>query len=584
MRRPSRSGLSLVFALGAIIPLTAQNLESIGRERPFSFAGGLSFNQIFYSTSGARSGRDPYSYLASGNLNVSLYGWSVPLSFSVSNHSSSYSQPFNQYSVHPTYKWVTAHAGYISMSLSPYTVNNHVFLGTALDLAPDGNWKLSALYGRFLKAVEIDTAQGEFAVPSFQRMGYALKGTLGNGRNFIDLIMFRAGDEDHSIQLGADSLGITPQQNLVLSIGGGKTIFKKFLLKAEVATSAITRNSRAPKTKPEHVLAKCGALFDSRLSSSYYNALKASFNYQQNTSIIGVGYERVDPGYRTLGAYYFNNDLENITLNASTSILHGELNVATSTGFQRDNLGNTKMSTMRRMVASVNTTYTPSQRFNVSSAYSSFQTYTNIRPAFQTLNQFTPYDNLDTLNFTQISRNASVSLMYTLQEGKSRKQNVNVHFTWQDAADRQGPVEQNSGTCFYNMSAGYAVTLVPENMQVAVTFNTSINQGHAVRSRMLGPNLSISSAYLDRKLRTTFSSSCNKAYSNGRKLSTVINNRVTGVFSVQNKHHVNMTAALATRSRAVEGRKSWFTELTAAVGYAYSLDAGGRRSKKIPTP
>ena len=74
MRRPSRSGLSLVFALCANIPLTAQNLELIGREKPLSVAGGISINQTFYASNGIASRREPYTCLASGNINVSLYG------------------------------------------------------------------------------------------------------------------------------------------------------------------------------------------------------------------------------------------------------------------------------------------------------------------------------------------------------------------------------------------------------------------------------------------------------------------------------------------------------------------------------
>src|SRR5688572_7813392 len=100
MRRPSRTGLSCLFVLCANATVIAQNLESIGKEKPFGFSAGLSLNQIFYASSSEVSRRDPYSYFASGNANVSLYGWTVPLSFTVSNHKTTFSQPFNQYSLH----------------------------------------------------------------------------------------------------------------------------------------------------------------------------------------------------------------------------------------------------------------------------------------------------------------------------------------------------------------------------------------------------------------------------------------------------------------------------------------------------
>src|SRR5262249_45623444 len=159
-------------------------------------------------------------YFLSGNINFNLYGWSVPLNFSYSNQNVSFQQPFNQYSIHPTYKWVTGHFGYTSMSFSPYTVNGHIFLGGGIDLAPEGKWKLSALYERFQKAVKHDTTNNN-SIPAYKRMGYGIKASYGDGGNFADLIIFHAGDEINSIGRIPDSLNILPQENLVISLAAG---------------------------------------------------------------------------------------------------------------------------------------------------------------------------------------------------------------------------------------------------------------------------------------------------------------------------------------------------------------------------
>lgn len=179
--------LSLYVILS--LPSTAQSLESVGKEKPVSVTGGVSLNQIFYGVRGIESRRDPYTYYASGNVNFSLYGWNVPLSFSYSNQNVSFQQPFNQYSLHPTYKSVTAHVGYTSMSFSPYTVSGHIFLGAGVDVAPEGKWRFSGLYGRFLKAVEPDTTN-ENHIPAFKRMGYGFKASYGEGGNSVDVIVW----------------------------------------------------------------------------------------------------------------------------------------------------------------------------------------------------------------------------------------------------------------------------------------------------------------------------------------------------------------------------------------------------------
>jgi hypothetical protein len=75
------------------LPLYAQNLESIGKKNPLAITGSASLNQILYAANAAQSRREPYSYFATGNVNFSLYGWSVPLSFSISNQSRNFQQP-----------------------------------------------------------------------------------------------------------------------------------------------------------------------------------------------------------------------------------------------------------------------------------------------------------------------------------------------------------------------------------------------------------------------------------------------------------------------------------------------------------
>jgi hypothetical protein len=211
-KRPIRSAsLIWLIVVFASFQASAQNLESIGKEKPLSVTGGISASQIFYKAYGIESRRDPYSYYLSGNVNFSLYGWNIPLSFSFSNQNLGYTQPFNRYSIHPTYKWITGHTGYTSMSFSPYTVNGHIFLGGGIDLAPEGKWKLSALYGRFLKAVELDTTIAN-SRPAYKRMGYGVKASYGDGGNFADLIVFHAQDEVNSINYIPDSLNVLPEE------------------------------------------------------------------------------------------------------------------------------------------------------------------------------------------------------------------------------------------------------------------------------------------------------------------------------------------------------------------------------------
>lgn len=561
--------LGMAFTIGSV-NLIAQNLDAIGKQKPFGVSGGVSLNQLFYAVGGIESRRLPYTYVASGNLNLSLYGWSVPFSFSVSNQNTTFQQPFNQYSLHPTYKSVTAHVGYSSVAYSPYTVNGHNFLGAAVDVAPEGRWSFSGLYGRFLKAVELDTTQGSNVAPAFKRMGYGFKTSYTDGKNTGEIALFYAKDDVNSIRPLPDSLHILPQENLVLSIGGGITIAENILLRTELAGSTLTQDTRAEREE-EGSGSLPSFLYPHRVSTVFYGAHKTSLTYQQPTYTIGMAYERIAPQYRTLGAYFFNNDLENITLNASASLEEGKVNVAVSGGAQQDNLDNSKVSTLRRIVGSINVNYTPSQKLNISTSYSSFQSFTNIRSQFVDINQLTPYDNLDTLNFTQLSQNATLAAQYMLGNSTNRKQNLGLHVSYQDAADEQGGVPQNSGTQFYNANMMYSFFLVPENLTISASLNATLNEGAGLNSKTYGPILSLAKMFFDKKLRTSLSTSYNNTFTNGRRMNVIMSNRLSGAFSIKKKHNLNVTLAVVNRKNQVEEGNSSFIEFTGNLGYSYSF-------------
>lgn len=267
----------------------AQDLESIGQEKPLRISGGVSASQIFYAASGAEARRDPYSYFLSGNLNFDLYGWSVPLSFSFSNQNLSYQQPFNQYGLHPTYKWITGHLGYASMNFSPYTLSGHLFKGVGVELSPEGEFSFSAMYGRLQKAVEADSSPENVSAqqPAFKRMGYGFKINYKNSGDYVDLILFRAKDEVNSLAYIPAREAIMPAENLVMSIGAGKMFFDRLLLSAELAGSAFSRDVRSAESPGQSPYSWMSFLYTPRSSSSYYKAFKSGLSYRGGFYTVG---------------------------------------------------------------------------------------------------------------------------------------------------------------------------------------------------------------------------------------------------------------------------------------------------------
>ena len=122
------------FLLFFCITINAQQLDKIGKKGGIQTTGGLSFSNQFYHVNGESNvSTPPYYYMLSGNVNVDVYGWSLPFSISYSNRKFVTGQPSNVVGVSPTYKNLTLHAGVRSLTFSPYTLAGHTFTGGGIE-------------------------------------------------------------------------------------------------------------------------------------------------------------------------------------------------------------------------------------------------------------------------------------------------------------------------------------------------------------------------------------------------------------------------------------------------------------------
>ena len=123
--------LLLCLPLNLAIAQTV-DLETLGKGKAFKVNGSFSSNGVFYA-SDQEVGREPFTYFLQGNLNIGMYQFSMPISYSYSNQGEqlNYNLPINlnRLSLHPKYKWVQGHVGNVAMTFSPYTLNAHQFTG-----------------------------------------------------------------------------------------------------------------------------------------------------------------------------------------------------------------------------------------------------------------------------------------------------------------------------------------------------------------------------------------------------------------------------------------------------------------------
>jgi len=555
----------------------------LGKKDMLKVSGGLNYSSILYHADGIVNRRQPYTWFVNGNITASLLDISLPFTFNYSNNKINYTQPYNIQSFNPSYKWIKGYAGITSMNFSSYTMAGHIFSGVGLELTPS-NFKFGALYGRFKRATPFDFENNSDANMTYKRIGYgAYAGYEKNGHG-IKLIYFSAKDDPNSLAFIPINTLITPMENTVVSINGKTKFLKAFTIEAEYALSGLTRNVLSPKDMNAPPANKLPALFQPNATSQFFTAFKSSIGYRYKIVGINFNYERIDPEYRTLGAYYFNNDMENFTLAPSLSLLKGKLNLTANTGLQRNNLNKEKLNTTNRWVGSFALSYAPSAKWQLMGSYSNFSSYTKQRP------QTDPFfrNTLDTLNFYQLSQNSMLSASYNFGKSKT-KQNIVITANYMITGQDQGAINDPGmfGTTSHiklpsriiNGNASHNILL--QEPKLTITSGLNMNKSKLLNYDILfiGPSLNLNRSFYNNTLKLGLGTTYNQVITNTVKTNDVLNHRLNATYTPKINDpklgKLNFTASLIYMQKLKQNTIGItftdFAEFTGNLGLSYNF-------------
>ena len=377
--RRSRRAVSLLLAAGLVVGLlgtneaVAQDVEEVVKSPLFTLNGGVNASSGFYSSSGIDNRQSPFTWTISGSLTPTIKTFSFPLTFVISEQERSFRQPFNIVGLSPKYKWATLHLGYRSMSFSRYTLGGKQFFGAGLELSP-GPLRFGAMYGRFQRAVEQDSTE-DFNLPSYAQFGHALQLGFESGTANAMISWVRAKDDTTSLEQQIENPEFTPQENNAFGLELGFTILPEHLsFDAEGGVSIYTRDLQSPTLDLSET--EIPGLFNDiqnlKLSTTLTLAARAGLNVTFPSWGVRLGYERIEPEYTSLGAYYFNTDLENWTIAPNANL--GDVRLSGSLGLGRDNLLGQKIAQTNRVIGSFNADWQPSQTFGINASYSNYST------------------------------------------------------------------------------------------------------------------------------------------------------------------------------------------------------------------
>ncbi len=331
----------IFFLLQTSTILHAQNLEHIGKQKPFTFSGNIGGGLNFYNSNESSYTRDPFTWNLYGNFTPTIYSVSLPFSFIINQYSKSYSTPFAQFGISPTYKWIKLDLGYRTMSMSPFTFDGQSFKGVGIELTPK-RFRFAAFYGSLNKAISEDTTSGHLAMPQYGRKGYGARIGVGNEANHFDLIYFHAKDDSSSIKLINQTETLTPQENTVIGASSKFTFIKKIIWSTNVAVSALTQDVSAQKVNKDTLTNTIDKLFYKLIN--YKNGTITSWAGQSTLTFLlknfntTFGYRRVEADFKSLGVPYMLNDIEALQWNGGLTVAKGKVNINANVNEQHNDI------------------------------------------------------------------------------------------------------------------------------------------------------------------------------------------------------------------------------------------------------
>ena len=556
----ARTYLLVLFTLFSL-PILAQqvDLENIDtqlkeklKKKPFSISGSASVSGVYNQASDSPTD-EPFLYFFNGNITLGFYDWTMPINYRYTNQGDAldYQIPFkfNRLSLHPKYKWILAHIGDVSMSFSPYTFNGLQFTGGGLELTPE-KYPLRASFmgGRLAKATEYDGRPQ--TIPTYERWSYGTKLSYKKEDLEIGGILFFANDKANSLSVPIpDEKKIYPLSNQVYSG------FAKY--------------------KPLHFIEVFGEYALSLLGNTQsqkqdFTAYNAGINFIFTKASVGVRYEKVDPDYKTLGAYYFVNDMENITLNSSLNLFKGNVSIATSIGRQHDNLNQQKPKQSNQWVGSANVNAKVTPKLSLSGSYSNFTMFTNklINP-FDRINNPQLYEHpQDSINYRQVSQNTNANIAYAINE----KQNITLSYSFNDVVNKQNDIVRRGGISrFHNAGAAYMVQFPESKLSLSPSFNYSYSIVAREKTEVMGPSLTVGKAFFEDKLNTTLLGNYSVSQSVTSKGSTA-NAQLNVNFLPWKNHQFTLSALQSFRNAENDTQNTSAQSTNVSVGYTYHFE------------
>lgn len=560
------ASLFFVFAPG----LYAQ--ETIGETdiEPYSYSGSIGLQSHAYTTTREVNRKQPLGALLTANIDFSILGFESGADIRYSTDNNRFRQSLNRFNFYGSWRWVTLSAGDVNPGYGNYALGGSTIRGGELNLSP-GLVFVDLAFGRVNRAV-YDFSAGRARRPTFERWLYAFQAGIGKPeKNHFSLSAFYSEDEINSVpdttnitnyrpgllSPPAENLGVTPKFQLSL-------LEEAFKVGAETTVSAYTRDQRSPKLSAgeSDIPSFLTDLFAPRSSTRLSYAGLAHTDFTFDVFQMRAQYERIMPGYESLGMRQLRDDQHTIKITPAFQFFDQKWILDGSFSLSEDNLLGNRISTQTRQNINLNTMVQLSDRVNLGGGYTRFHSYTTsnnsesegehrqLSQVFQFFPSFSIINGSTTHNFSLTGIYQDMLVEYPVQGGDKATNTSNTK-----TGGASYSLAMPSGLSI-NSSANVVLGEAPEN--TFTTISGSAGAGYALLDRKLNLNLTVNVS--QNQFERTFG---------GQNLTTSnlqVNGNFVASYSITSSNNLQLNIR-SQNNTVMEGDGQAFSELEARLRF-----------------
>lgn len=482
--------------------------ESVGISNELSVGGSVGMVGELYGTSLATRRRPASSGRLFARAQASGYGLRYGLDLVLSTEQYQFTQnarrqSINEITLNLEYKWIETDIGRVSRRFSEYSLNGVMLSGGFVELTP-GKWRLAFTSGVSQRASEptplsMPGSSTTTAGPSprlgvsdgvFQRWIHAARLGYGDpGGSHVDVIGLYGYDDASSLR---DPGAVSPTSNTSVTTAGGVRLWgQRVRVEGQVTASGFVNDTQAPLSDTSPGLFYDAGLMNARVGSqmNYAGRLSAEMNVTQRGGM-EVSYERIQPGFRSLGVPYLRSDQEVIQLRPRVEFFRGKIRLNGQLAQRQNNLNGDLQSTLQRRQAGLNAQVRVSRMLFVTTSYSRLINE----------NQAVGGAPEASVAFEQVSQTVSLSPSLTVQRG-STSHSATLTGSFQTLADRRAaPGAVDAGFDNYSGTLSYTLAL-PSGTSVGLSGNALMSQRATTDLLTTSVNVNAGRSVLDRTLR-----------------------------------------------------------------------------------